>query len=61
MKREFVMVVRGKVKFIKKLLLNINVMNKYLVVVNMFIIVKNILYEFIFCYVCIIWFLNMLI
>lgn len=54
MKRDFIMVVRGKVKFIKKLQLNINVMNKYLVVVNMFIIVKNILYEFIFCYVCII-------
>lgn len=54
MKSDFIKVVEGKVKFIKKLQLNINVMNKYLVVVNMFIIVKNILYEFIFCYVCII-------
>lgn len=53
MKRELAMAVRGKVKPIKKLLLNINVTNKYLVVANMFITVKNTLYEPISCYACI--------
>lgn len=46
------MVVKGKFKPIKKLQLNVNVANKFLVVANVFITVKNTLYESISCYAC---------